>query len=293
MVDGVLARGLRPMVTLHHFTLPRWLADAGGWLAADAVERFGAYVAAVAPILDGVAHVCTINEPNVVAAFPALLRPGPPEPGLPQVDPCMTDALIAAHGRALGVLREVRPEVAVGWSVACQDFQAEPGAEAARDAHAHPRETVFLEAAAGDDWLGVQSYTRTTIGIEAGQPVARPVPEGAPRTLTGWEDYPLALGEAVRQAATVVPDVPLIVTEHGIATRDDARRIAFTEEALGGLAAAIADGADVRGYFHWSLLDNYEWGSYRPTFGLVAVDRTTFARHPKPSLSWLGAQAPR
>jgi len=77
-----------------------------------------------------------------------------------------------------------------------------------------------------------------------------------------------------------------------IATSDDDRRIAYTTDALRGLSAAMADGADVRGYLHWSLLDNYEWGSYTPTFGLVAVDRTTFARTPKPSLQWLGAQRP-
>jgi beta-glucosidase len=89
-----------------------------------------------------------------------------------------------------------------------------------------------------------------------------------------------------------VGDVPIIVTENGIATADDARRIAFTEAALASLRAALDDGADVRGYLHWSLLDNYEWGSYGPTFGLVAVDRVTLRRTPKPSLAWLGEQRP-
>ncbi|MCW2668222.1 MAG: glycosyl hydrolase family protein, partial [Frankiales bacterium] len=70
-------------------------------------------------------------------------------------------------------------------------------------------------------------------------------------------------------------------------------RRAYTTEALRSLRAAMADGVDVRGYFHWSLLDNYEWGRFGPTFGLVAVDRTSFERHPKPSLSWLGALGPR
>jgi beta-glucosidase len=81
------------------------------------------------------------------------------------------------------------------------------------------------------------------------------------------------------------------VTENGIATSDDAQRIAYTTEALQGVAAALADGVDVRGYFHWSWLDNDEWGSYTPTFGLVAVDRSTFARSPRPSAAWLGAVA--
>ena len=86
----------------------------------------------------------------------------------------------------------------------------------------------------------------------------------------------------------------MLVTENGFATADDAQRIAYSEGSLLGLQAAMADGADVRGYLHWSLLDNFEWFSgYAPTFGLIAVDRASFTRHPKPSLNWLGAVARR
>lgn len=88
-----------------------------------------------------------------------------------------------------------------------------------------------------------------------------------------------------------VTGLPILVTENGIATSDDDRRIAYTTDALRGLSAAMADGADVRGYLHWSLLDNYEWGHWEPTFGLAAVDRETFERKAKPSLVWLGGVA--
>ena len=91
----------------------------------------------------------------------------------------------------------------------------------------------------------------------------------------------------------VLPGTPIIVTENGLATADDAQRIEYTTGALRSLRAAMDDGADVRGYFHWSLLDNWEWGHWEPTFGLIAVDRATFDRSPKPSLRWLGALAPR
>jgi beta-glucosidase len=110
-------------------------------------------------------------------------------------------------------------------------------------------------------------------------------------TLMGWAYRPDALGIAVRHTHDVVGDVPIVVTENGIAIGDDERRIAYTGEALGHLADAIDDGVDVRGYLHWSLLDNFEWGRWEPTFGLVAVDRETFERRPKPSLAWLGAIA--
>jgi beta-glucosidase len=108
------------------------------------------------------------------------------------------------------------------------------------------------------------------------------------------ERRPEALGASIAYAAEVLPNVPLLVTENGIATADDADRIRFTEEALRGLSHAIGGGADVRGYVHWSLLDNFEWMlGYRPTFGLVSVDRETFVRTPKPSLAWLGEVARR
>jgi beta-glucosidase len=96
---------------------------------------------------------------------------------------------------------------------------------------------------------------------------------------------------AVRHTAARLPSTPILITENGIATADDQRRIDYTREALRDLAGAIADGIDVRGYLHWSLLDNYEWGSYARPFGLAAVDRTTFERTPKPSAHWLGGLA--
>jgi beta-glucosidase len=293
MLEGAAARGVRPLVTLHHFTVPRWFAERGGWVAADAPELFARYVAELAPLLAlGVQRVCTINEPNLLGVMPRVLAGEVPmEPGLPLPDEGVVASLLDAHARARKVLKDLRPRLEVGWSVACQGFQPEPGAEAACAELAWPRETRFLLAARDDDWVGVQSYTRHRVGIRSGSAQVLPAPAGAERTLTGWEVYPEALGEAVRAAANA-SGVPVIVTENGIATGDDGQRIAYTDAALASLAAAMADGVDVRGYFHWSLLDNYEWGRWEPTFGLVAVDRTTFRRTPKPSLHWLGALAP-
>jgi len=251
MVEGARERGLRPMVTLHHFTTPLWFTERGGWAAAGSDELFARYLTAAAPVYaTDVAHVCTINEPNMVATMVTLYQ---------------------AHTS--------------GRSVANQVYQPQPGAEELTATIRHPREDVFLEAACGDDWLGVQSYTRTRVGPD-GQ---LPVPADAERTLTGWEYYPQALGHALRHSASKAPGTPLIVTENGIATADDTRRIDYTTGALGSLADALDAGIDVRGYFHWSALDNYEWGRFEPTFGLIAVDRETFTRTPKPSAAWLGA----
>ncbi|MFE9249177.1 glycoside hydrolase family 1 protein [Streptomyces sp. NPDC007088] len=301
MVRGALERGLQPVVTLHHFTSPRWFTERGGWSAPEATELFAGYARTVLPVLaEGVRYVATINEPNMIALMHTLLRAARPEDrgagtegaaahvarALP--DAQVTEALVAAHRAARAVLKEALPALRVGWTVANQVYQAQPGAEEATAAHAHPREDVFLEAARGDDWVGVQSYTRTRVGPEG----PLPVPEGAETTLTGWEYYPQALAEAIRHTAAVTgPGVPVLVTENGIATADDRRRVAYTAAALAGLAETLREGVDVRGYLHWSALDNYEWGTYGPTFGLIAVDPETFARTPKPSARWLGALA--
>ncbi len=107
----------------------------------------------------------------------------------------------------------------------------------------------------------------------------------------GYEFWPEALEAAIREASAVA-GVPIIVTENGLATDDDSRRIAYVARALRGVAACLRDGLAVRGYTYWSALDNFEWAlGYRPTFGLIAVDRRTQRRTVKPSARWLGGIA--
>jgi beta-glucosidase len=287
VIAGCLERSITPVVTLHHFTCPAWFAALGGWTSADAPQLFAAYTEAVLPILDGVEWVCTINEPNMVAMLHAALHGDTPVAELagrlPEPDPTVVGALVRAHHAAREVLAG-RTGIRSGWSVANLNAQAVPGAEAQASRWRRPREDQFLAIAADDDFIGVQAYTRTVVGPDG------PLPPGdqTRRTLTGWEFYPPALEEAVRHTASTLPGVPILITENGIATGNDEDRIEYTSAALAGLRRAIADGIDVRGYLHWSLLDNYEWGSYRPTFGLVAVDRDTFIRTVKPSGRWLG-----
>lgn len=288
MIDTARELGLEPMITLHHFTIPQWFEDEGGWRAPDAVERFAAYTRAVLPILDGVEWVCTINEPNMVAmmaggdgqgtTLQAFGQPGP--------DVHVAQTLLEAHRACQAVLAEAG-DFRTGWTVATQDFQPEPGCEEIARDYGYHRDAWYLEMAAGDDWVGVQAYTRTKIGLEGPLPIA----DGAEKTLTGWEFYPRALEDGIRLSHEMAPGVPVFVTENGIATDDDTRRVAYMQGALEGLHRAITDGIQVEGFLYWSLLDNYEWGSYGPTFGLVSVDRTTFERTVKPSARWLGEVA--
>ncbi|WP_066461337.1 glycoside hydrolase family 1 protein [Sanguibacter suarezii] len=288
MVTTAREMGLEPMVTLHHFTIPQWFEDEGGWRAPDAVERFAFYTRAVLPVLEGVEWVCTINEPNMVAmmaggdgqgtTLQAFGQPGP--------DVNVGQTLFEAHRACRAVLAEAG-DFRTGWTVATQDFQPEPGCEEIAREYGYHRDAWYLEKAAGDDWVGVQAYTRTKIGTDGPLPIA----EGAERTLTGWEFYPRALEDGIRLSHEMAPGVPVFVTENGIATDDDTRRVAYMQGALEGMHRAITDGIEVVGFLYWSLLDNYEWGSYGPTFGLVSVDRSTFERTVKPSARWLGEVA--
>ena len=135
----------------------------------------------------------------------------------------------------------------------------------------------------------MQAYSTQAVGENG----LVPNPPSPDNTLVGTPYRPDALGIAIRHTWQVTDGVPILVTENGIATADDERRITYTSEALDHLFAAVEDGIDVRGYLHWSALDNFEWGHWEPTFGLIAVDRETFARQPKPSLTWLGEVARR
>ena len=292
VVDGCRDRGLTPIVTLVHFTAPRWLASDGGWTGASTGDRIARFTEFVAPALADAGYLATINEPNLMAAQPvlgAMAIRGEPIHGLPRPDQGVTDALIGLHGRMTEVLRGAGTPP-VGWTLIGRENIAEAGGEERMRAERAAFEDQFLEVARGDDWIGQQVYTCARFGPDGLVP---PAPEL--ETLAhGMERRPVALGAAVTRAAEVLPGMPILVTENGIATADDEDRIRFTSDALAGLAAAIDGGADVRGYVHWSLLDNFEWMlGYRPTFGLVAVDRRTLARTPKPSLAWLGAVAKR
>lgn len=289
MIDTANRLGLTPVVTLHHFTHPLWFEDRGAWLADDAVETFTRYVEHACSVLEDVEWVVTINEPNVLAITHGGQRQvaqGKPYPFGALPDQEIGDQLIAAHQAVAPLIRKLTG-AKVGWTVANQALTPTPGNEAKYAEVQYLIEDKYLEVARDDDFVGVQSYTSQPVDADG----IVPHPQHPDNTIMGWAYRPDALGIALRHTRDVVGDVPILVTENGIATGDDERRIAYTAIALNGMADAIAEGVDIRGYLHWSLLDNFEWGHWEPTFGLIAVDRETFERHPKPSFAWLGAIA--
>ena len=285
---GCYRRGIRPMVTFHHFTTPRWLAERGGWEAPDAPERFASFCAKAVQTLGAViSYACTLNEPNIVALMGYGYGIFPP--GVQDWDRrrAVNDALCRAHRLAVDALRSGPGSFPVGLTLSMNDYQAVPGGEERLEELRRDSEDVFLEATAGDDFIGVQNYSRARVDASG---MLGPE-KGVFVTQMGYEYWPQALAACVRRAAAVT-GLPVIVTENGIGTADDAQRRAFVTEALAGLHRCMEEGVEVRGYIHWSLLDNFEWVlGYGPTFGLVAVDRVSFDRMPKPSATWLGEVA--
>ena len=192
-----------------------------------------------------------------------------------------------AHKRARAVLRELCPHVKVGITLSLHDLQPQAGGEQIAAEEWADEFTHYLPYLEGDDFLGVQNYTRTLVGPNGDLPV----PDGAETTQAGYELYPEALEHVIRAVAREFKG-DLIVTENGIATDDDERRVAFIDRALAGVERCIADGTPVLGYCYWSLMDNFEWQrGYAMRFGLMAVDRATQERLPKPSLAYLGSLA--
>jgi beta-glucosidase len=311
MIDACLEAGVTPVVTLQHFTTPQWFAEAGGWSAPDASEKFARYVAEACTVLDGVEWVITMNEPNMQAAImTAMKRMQQSADGswtsptvehatdeerqrasrnfLANADPEIGRMFVRIHHAARAVVRE-KTSAKVGWTIAAGALTAAPGGEEKLAEIRYGKEDVFWEGSRGDDFVGVQAYSSQEVDAHG----LVPHPVSPDNTLVGTAYRPDSLAMAVRHAWDVTEGVPVLITENGIATSDDAQRIRYTDEALQGLHDTIEEGVDVRGYLHWTLLDNYEWGHWEPTFGLIAVDRETFVRTPKPSLGWLGEVARR
>ena len=314
MVDTCLGHGIEPVVTLHHFTSPQWLIrHNGGWRSQDTAARFADYAGVLmARLGDRVSWVCTINEANapLLMAGSGLL----PESERNKLASSMTSAAKAfgvaedefcpffpgatddkaiavvgqAHRMAVESVHGVAPGARVGITLSLQEVTAEPGGEQTADAVDEYINRRFLrEIGSVGDFVGVQTYTRITFDKDG---LKRPVGQVSDN---GLEVVPAALTATCRQAHDVT-GLPVLVTEHGVDFDDanDGLRAALIEDALRALAPAIADGLDVRGYLHWTLVDNFEWfNGYHGHFGLLGNDRTRQRRWIRPSAVRYGAIA--
>jgi beta-glucosidase len=313
---------ITPIVTMHHFSSPQWLIREGGWESANTPARFARYCTHVIRELgELIPYVCTINEANISLGIKKIMKRhqaqaaapgaqvgmntdrmaqmqkhyeelskafGSPSTGVNAFLAPRSDSGLAlifqAHTEARAAIRQIRPQTQIGITLSLYDIQSVPGGEEQAADALQEEFLQFLPYMKDDDFFGLQNYTRAVYGADG----ILPVPEGAEKTQMGNEYYPEGLEAVVRYAWRQL-GIPVMITENGVATDDDTRRVAFIDRALQGMHACIADGIPVTGYMHWSLMDNFEWQlGFSRRFGLIAVDRTTQERMIKPSGLHLG-----
>lgn len=321
LVDGLLARGVKPAATLYHWELPQPLADEGGWRNRDIAGWFADFTETIMTrIGDRVWSAAPINEPWCVSWLSHF--DGHHAPGLRDIRATARAMhfVLLAHGRATQVMRGLGMKnlgavCNLEWATPADD---RPETRAATETYDAIYNRFFLSglfhgtypdaALAGLgahlpngwqddfatiqeplDWLGLNYYTRKIIAPAPGPwPHYQEADGPLPKTQMGWEIYPQGLRDFLTRAAQEYSgDLPIYVTENGMASEiplHDTNRIAYLDAHLKATQEAIAAGVPVKGYYVWSLLDNYEWAlGYEKRFGLVHVDFDSLARTPKSS----------
>lgn len=289
------ARGLRTMVTAWHFSLPKWVAARGGWEHPEAPRLFARYCAFVAGELGDLVDLwSTINEPMVYLSMGYLEGTWPPgRRRLPAAWRTFNN-LVRGHRLAYATMHAKldRPgeRARVGIAQNCQAFEPYRSGSpldrlVVRLADWFYNHAFFRRTGGAHDYIGVNYYFHNRLKF-----VPRRVSrffyethnENREVSDLGWEIHPEGMYRAIMDMRRY--GRPIYVTENGVASADDRLRTAFITAMVGSMHRALRDGADVRGYFHWSLIDNFEWDKgYGPRFGLVAIDYTTQRRTPRPS----------
>ena len=293
MINELKKRGIEPMVTLHHFTDPVWLEDLGGWHGQEVVDRFRAYTDLVAKNLGAtVRYWITINEPGSYLLMRYLGGGAWPEWPKIEMNPLKGHKylknVVKAHKAAAESLKKVNPEAMAGISHAIIDMQlgrSDPVSIVFRKILRYYPDTYLIKRLKSSyDFIGLNYYMRMKIKAGFKHPALwAPKWDGKdPRNDMGWGIYPDGIYNVTQHLKKY--NLPIIITENGIPDNSDSQRGKFITDHLNALARSIADGADIRGYFYWSLLDNYEWSEgFWPRFGLVHVDRKTMKRTVRPS----------
>jgi beta-glucosidase len=291
-------QGIEPMVTLHHFTSPIWFVRKGGWSAPDAAHGFLPFVRHVVDQLgDLVGLWCTINEPTIYGANGWVFGEFPPGRkgdvvGLYRV----TGNMRKAHELAYGAIKRKWPDAPVGLSHHKLLFL--PASDRRRDRWAAQTSQMVLDrwpVAPGRlrrivestcDYIGIAHYWGQMCAFDAGRPrdqfIRRFNVPGRPVTDMGLSADPSWMRTVLNELREL--GKPVYITENGLATHDDEWRSRYITETLSNVRLAIGDGVDVRGYFHWTNTDNFEWArGYATRFGLIEVDRKSLERTIKPS----------
>lgn len=313
MLRGLRERGVEPMVTLHHFTLPLWVAQRGGWENPAMVEWFATHARRCAEWFGDLVDLwVTVNEPNLVVILGYLQGRHPPEVRNPWRARRAARHLVLAHAAAYRALHEVQPHAQVGIAHHLRPMDPErpdhPLDRWVARWHGEWFNWMWLDAvhwgrtrgafgpgqleecAATLDFVGVNYYTRDRVrfapwAVHLAFGLHRPT-RGAPSSDFQYgEIYPEGLGRILEEAWRRYHR-PLYVTENGLPDAADRQRPRFLREHLSVLHRVVSQGVPLHGYYHWSLVDNFEWTEgWRMKFGLVAVDPASQQRQVRRSAS--------
>jgi len=291
VLEALRARGLEPFVTLHHFTNPVWFTARGGWTNKKAPEYFARYVKKMAEDLgDLVSYWITINEPMIVLNGGYIYGDWPPfrKKDFPGFFASLRN-MAKAHKEVYSVLHEkgtnLPSSVQVGIAKSVNYFEP-AGVGLARSINyvrflisRHIKNEWFLDQIKNhQDFVGLNYYNHNKVSLLRGK-----FQDGKERSDFGWEIYPEGIYHVTKETYKRYKK-PIYITENGISDADDDQRPDFIKDHVKWLYKAVEEGTDVRGYFYWSLLDNFEWAEgFRQRFGLVEVNFETLERKMRPS----------
>ncbi|TAL20414.1 glycoside hydrolase family 1 protein [Patescibacteria group bacterium] len=300
MLTSLRAKGISPMVTLFHFSIPQWFAVRGGWAGRNAAGYFDRFTRKVyAELGELIDFWCTQNEPMVYVVQGYLLGLWPPGKRSYREAWLAFKNLVGAHRRASDAIHELartaeRP-ARVGVANNLISLYSYRKHSLLDDLYIIVSDKVwnhefYRETAGSHDFLGVNYYFHQRLSRERGRFFDVFVDiraENREMSDIGWEIYPAGIFDVMLELKEL--HLPIYVTENGVATLNDDRRVRFIVSYLKELYHAIQSGIDIRGYFHWSLLDNFEWEKgYAARFGLTEVDFKTFRRTPRKSFEVYG-----
>jgi beta-glucosidase len=291
-------QGMLPMVTLHHFTSPTWFARKGGWTASGSAHAFMPFVHRLVDELgDLVGMWCTINEPTIYAYNGWMTGEFPPgrRSDVAAIY-SVTSNLQRAHELAYHAIKRRWPDALVGLSH--HKFLFLPASQKRRDRWAAQTTQAVMDrwpvapgrfsrvVDASADFIGIAHYWGQMCAFDPSRPreqfIRRFNVPGLPVTDMGWSTDPTWMRRVLNDLRRA--GKPVYITENGLASNDDDWRQRYIDEILSNVLLAIEDGVDVRGYFHWTNMDNFEWArGYSMRFGLIDVDRKTLERTIKPS----------
>ncbi len=263
--------GIEPFVTLYHWTMPIWFSEKGGWLNLGEKEYFGLFVERiVSEYKDLVKFWITINEPNVYTAHSFLRGGWPPFKKSFYIAQQAIRALIESHKRAYKIIHQIDKDARVGIANNNTDFQG----ILKFFSDDYWNHQFFRSIKDYQDFLGINYYFSSS--------VFDVVLRGGNRSDLNWKIVPRGIFRVLKSLRKY--HKPIYITENGLADAKDEKREKFIKDHLEWIHSAIREGIDVRGYFYWSLMDNFEWDKgFEPRFGLVEIDYSNLKRIPRKS----------